>query len=345
MSSKEIIWICPGNMAPNCAGKVGDVLVASAVVAGLQDKGWEIHFITNAVMSQRLANTYGISVSNIKDADNGLQLGVEDLIKALSVEHIFILRPFGDEEGNSWQNQLVKDGQIDPSKICRVGGLNAFSVNGPHLTEQILAALPPVFQTPPNKPLLPLLKLDEDSYKKKKEKIITDRHYLILPFAGGREKWLPTKLILKMIEASNQQNIFVEIAGTKFGQEPAGLLEIGIAIRNNLLKACCHCTTLEEIAVLGACCEKIFSVDGGVCWATVAGLNWLTKNVLLQEDTYPKITVILGRDQVGNLAPTARVWKPLVEFPDHVKQVNKEQNLRLMDIADEIGAIGIIEDC
>lgn len=345
MSSKEILWICPGNMAPNCAGKVGDVLVASAVTARFQDKGWEIHFVTNSVMSQRLANTYGISVSIIKDTENGLQLGVEDLIKALSVEHIFILRPFGDAEGNSWQNQLVKDGQIDPNKICRVGGLNAYSVNGPHLTEQILAALPPVFQTPLNKPLLPLLKLDEDIYNKKKEENRTERHYLILPFAGGREKWLPIELILGMIKASNQQNIFVEIAGTKFGQEPAGLLEIGVAVKNNSLKARCHCTTLEEIAVLGACCEKIFSVDGGICWATVAGLNWLTKNVLLQEDTYPKITVILGRDQAGNLAPTACVWKPLVKFPDHVKQVNKVQNLRLIDIANEIGSIGIIEDC
>lgn len=332
-------------MAPNCAGKVGDVLVASAVTARLQDKGWKIHFITNSVMSQRLANTYGISVSIIKDTENGLQLGVEDLIKALSVEHIFILRPFGDAEGNSWQSQLVKDVQIDPNKICRVGGLNAFSVNGPHITEQILAALPPVFQTPPNKPLLPLLKLDEDSYNKKKEEIGTDKHYLILPFAGGREKWLPNELILEMIEALNQQNIFVEIAGTKFGQEPNGLLEIRVAVQNAGLEARCHCTTLEKIAVLGACCEKIFSVDGGICWATVAGLNWLTKNVLLQEDTYPKITVILGRDRVGNLAPTARVWKPLVKFPDHVKQINQEQNLRLMDIADEIGAIGIIEDC
>jgi len=79
MSSKFIVWVCPGNIAPNCAGKVGDVLVSSAVTSYLQNEGWDIHFVTNEIMEKRLRDTYGFHVSNIIQAGSKTVLSQDDV--------------------------------------------------------------------------------------------------------------------------------------------------------------------------------------------------------------------------------------------------------------------------
>ena len=68
MANKSIVWLCPGNMAPNCAGQIGDVIVSSAVTKYLKNqKGFNIRFITNSIMKESIENTYpNIKVSRFQ---------------------------------------------------------------------------------------------------------------------------------------------------------------------------------------------------------------------------------------------------------------------------------------
>lgn len=321
MNSQSIVWICPGNMAPNCAGKVGDVLVASAVTRQLQAEGWDIHFVCNEIMAPHLAQTYAISVSVIADTLNS-----GDLEKAAAAQHVFILRPFGDLDGNRWQQQLVQEG-IDPRRILRVGMLNAFSVEGPHMVQQIVTSIGSRVPLSSEGMLFPLLKLDEEKPVERKGHATID--HLILPFAGGRPKWLPKETVLGIVDHIGGN---VGIAGTPFGEEPNGLAELKSVFRGREPSPEFITASMTEIAAIGSSCRNIFCVDGGICWATVSGLNWLALNDQLSEDEYPNITVILGRDEWWNLAPTAPVWKPLAVYPQKVRQVNATQTVRLVDV-------------
>lgn len=356
MGRKKLLWICPGNIAPNCAGKVGDVLLTSAITYYLQ-KNWEIHFITNQIMSKRLQNTYKISVSEIKETGKGLRIDRKDLIEARDADCIFILRPFGDNEGNVWQSQLIIDYKIDRKKIFRIGNLNAFSLNAHLMATQIfneighqseqngldeLAGLKEVDDNFVEGKVFPLLDVSKyisrsdfkkDQYKK----------YLILPFAGGRQKWLPTELVVELILKLDKLGGVIEIAGTPFGDDKEGLLEIKKELQKKIGKKGCklpkvsyQCKSLEEIVILSKDCEHIFCVDGGICWVTIAGLNWCASQENWEKIQYPKISVILGRDKAWNLAPTASVWKPLAKFPNRINQINLSQELRLVDIADKM---------
>jgi hypothetical protein len=157
--------------------------------------------------------------------------------------------------------------------------------------------------------------------------------YLILPFAGGREKWLPTDTVVEMVRCLVCDGT-VCIAGTPFGDEPEGLQDIENALQTHSLttKAKCTQTIGEEIALLAAQALRVFCVDGGICWLTVAGLNWLVQTERLSEASYPRVTVVLGRDDAWNLAPTAAVWTPLAVNPTRIEQVNASQTLRLRDV-------------
>jgi hypothetical protein len=93
MASKRILWVCPGNIAPNCTGRVGDILVASAVTSYLQNEGWDIHFVTNDIMENRLRNTYGFHVSPIIQTGSMTGLSPNDVETAKHACQVFILRP------------------------------------------------------------------------------------------------------------------------------------------------------------------------------------------------------------------------------------------------------------
>ncbi|KAA3655784.1 MAG: hypothetical protein DWQ10_16875 [Calditrichaeota bacterium] len=329
MANKNIVWICPGNMAPNCAGQIGDVLVSSAVTKYLKNaKGCEILFITNEIMKDCIKNTYdNIDVSALHQDENGLFLGESDLIATREADITYILRPFGDKEGNKWQCQLIKNG-IGKDKICRIGSLNAFSMDGPHMVSQILegigenqhATLP-----------FPLFKR---SSKSSSDTLIGDKgnpDFLVLPFAGGYEKWLPINILSDLVsELKKQGNVLV--AGTQFDQEknPVEWLEYNKEIKRVFSRLIP--VTKEEIPYLASLCKKIYCVDGGMCWVTISGLNWLAVEQKWKEGRYPEITVIIGRDNYWNLAPTAAVWKPLAKFPNRVRQINGEQTFRLRDL-------------
>ena len=241
---------------------------------------------------------------------------------------MFILRPFGDGEANAWQKQLV-DGGVRPERICRVGGLDAFAGHGPHICAQILPHVIGALPLSRIRPMFPLLSLESA----KAPSLVIKGRYLISPFAGGREKWLPTDTVVEIVRCLVRDGT-VCISGTPFGDEPDGLREIEDALRSNSLAAAATCTqaTGEQIALLAAQALRVICVDGGICWLTVAGLNWLVQNGRLSEASYPRVTVVLGRDAAWNLAPAAAVWTPLAVNSTRLEQVNASQTLRLRDV-------------
>lgn len=331
-----ICWICPGDMAPCYTGKVGDIFVSGVVTAFLQSKGWQIHFVANRIMACRLQDTYGISTSVIRGTSHGGRLCKKDVDLARSANHIFILRPFGDVEGNAWQVQLIRHG-VNPKSICRVGDLNAYYLAGPHIITQIFQSLHKVLVDSPRHLLLPLLKLPIERRVNKEAKI----NYLILPFAGSRNKWLPTKTLIglaqKLYEQQMPEDVSAEaptihVAGTSFGDEPECLDQIETVLRRHSIPCNCVSGSMEEIALLAARCRQVYCVDGGICWSTIAGLNWLVYKGYLRKVEFPKITVIMGRDAGWNLAPTASVWSPLAANMNRVSQVNSDQEYRLLDL-------------
>lgn len=325
--SREVFVICPGNIAPNCPGQVGDVLIVSAVLARLMTDGWDVHCVTNAIMHRRLADTYGMSTSVLERSPDVLMLSAHDIARAAEAEHVLLFRPFGDPEGNNWQSQLLSQPGSQPARLCRIGGLSGFSQAGPHMVEQIRSRLAPVVPLPRDVPLVPLLRVDggyageQDGHD--------EPQVMILPFAGGRQKWLPMPIILALVEALEGT---AEIAATPYGEEPAALDQIADALQQRSLSASFFVGEAEDIAFRAAQRQRLYAVDGGTCWTTAAGLNWLTQRGLLLREQFPEIRVILGRDSASNLAPTAAVWKPLALVPERVTQVNSDQVLRLHDI-------------
>lgn len=327
--TRKLVWVCSGNIAPNCAGKVGDVLVASAVIPWLQSEGWDIHFITNDLMAEDIKKSYRsyrISSSTIEDKN----LSEADVKAAMKAERVVILRPFGDADGNRWQKQLIdatcsEEREEMFRKIVRIGHLNAFAPKGPHMVEQILQSIkkPLGLSEHPKKPLFPLLACKEEWTYQAKEK-----GCLILPFAGGKEKWLPVRTVVDIVQRLGGAT--VTVAGTKFDLDRR---EYESAVRD----AGAQFVEIEkcEFASLAANSKEVFSVDGGMCWATVSGLNWLAGERKLSKQNYPRMTVILGRDASWNMNPTARVWKPLAKYPERVRQVNASQYKRLEDVTVE----------
>lgn len=329
MAKKLIVWVCPGNMAPNCAGQIGDVLVSSAATKYLKnEKDFNIRFITNKIMKECIENTYeDIEVSAFQQEENRLYLGENDLNAALGADFTFILRPYGDKEANKWQSQLIDTG-IDKDRICRIGSLNAFSMNGPHMVKQILEGMgESQITTLP----FPLFKGSSGSSFDSFDVRNVKPHSLILPFAGGREKWLPSNTLVEMVNELKKCGD-VLVAGTKFDEQknPEEWLEYKEEIER--VSDPLISTTKEEIPYLASLCKKIYCVDGGMCWVTVSGLNLLATEQKWEEGRFPEITVIIGRDDYWNLAPTAAVWKPLARFPKRVRQINDDQTFMLKDL-------------
>jgi len=197
MSDKSIIWISPGNMAPNCAGKIGDVLVSSAVANYLNSEHHQkIHFITNTIMKKYISDTYkNFYVSALKQIDNNLILEGSDLNAAQKADAVYILRPFGDKEGDTWQSQLVTNG-VNKENIFRIGALNAYSMNGPHMVNQIIEAMN---KSKPSSLPFPLFKCISESAFQNAKPDFKAPEFLILPFAGDRKKCMPTSILTGLI--------------------------------------------------------------------------------------------------------------------------------------------------
>ena len=130
---KKIVWICTGDIA-HYPGKIGDVFVNICVADYLQKLNYKIYFITNEFMFEKLQNTYEKIDFSLMNKNN---LSENDLLKCKEADFIFIMKPFENLDGNNLEKQLL-DSNIQKNKTFRVGSLDSFSVNGHHITEQIL---------------------------------------------------------------------------------------------------------------------------------------------------------------------------------------------------------------
>ena len=328
MKGKSILWISPGDMAPNCAGKIGDVLVSSAVAHYLTIKmGSTIYFVTNSIMKTFIKNTYPrLKVSDLKKSRDGFVLSEDDILAAGNTDLIFILRPYGDRQANLWQQQLIES-EINYNNINRIGNLDGYSINGPHMVIQILAA---IGEPLPKDLPVPLFNPSSKTSAPFRENFKSD--LLILPFAGDYSKWLPLSVLSSLIKKLKCSGNII-IAGTIHDKEKyhAQWLEYGKEMKNkNNVRFQTH--SLQEIPLLAAKCKNIFCVDSGLTWIAVAGLNWLASTEHWDINSYPMITLIHGRDKNWNILPSAAVWRPVSKFSDRLYQVNKHQKARLIDL-------------
>jgi len=331
--SNKIIWICPGNVSLNCKGQIGDVILSSAVAKYLSDTGSRIHFITNKIMEKWIKNSYkDFTVSRLLEKnDVSLYLRKRDLAKCTIADKIVILRPEGDSDSILWRQQL-KNKKVDNEIIFQTGSLDAYNPTGPHMINQILRGI--------NEPLIsdekyypfPLLKVNRNS--KKYKKYFKDRkksNILILPFAGGKNKCLTINILCKLVDKLKKDNNIL-VTGTEYDCE--NNLDKWNEYKKKLRSKDVDLITvkMEDIPLLAINCEKIYCVDGGMCWITVAGLNFSAELRKWNEDEYPQIIVIVGKDSSGKNAPSVRVWKPLAKFSGRIKHVNADQKKQMDEI-------------
>jgi len=316
---KKIVWICTGDIA-HYPGKIGDVFVNICVADYLQKLNYKIYFITNEFMFEKLQNTYEKIDFSLMNKNN---LSENDLLKCKEADFIFIMKPFENLDGNNLEKQLL-DSNIQKNKTFRVGSLDSFSVNGPHITEQILNyVLKKLDEEKPEKDLYPLLKL--------KFNISKQFDYIILPFAGNKNKWMPEKLLVELISHLKGK---IGIFGAPYEEE----LE-KISYYKNKLKEFTNitisATNIEEVCYFSSKCREIFCMDGGLTWSVVSYLNYLGLNKKLKKNKFPLIKVITGRDLNKNL-PTSQVWRPISIYQEKIIEINEKQELKIKDIKIEM---------
>ena len=317
---KKIIWICTGDIA-YYPGKIGDVFVSICVADYIQKIGYQTYFITNEFMFEKLKNTYSNMSFSFMDK---LILSKNDLLMCEKADFIFIMRPFNNLEGDFWGKQLSDSG-IRKNKIFRVDSLNSFSPNGPHITQQILNYILEILNEKKIiKELYSLLKI-----KKINEKEQFD--YIILPFAGNKNKWMPEKLLMGLVLKLKGK---IGIFGAPYGEE----LE-RISYYKSRLKEFTNvkisAKSIEDVCYASSKCKEIFCMDGGLTWSVVSYLNFLGLNKELQRKYFPLIKVITGRDLNKNL-PTSQVWKPLSIYQEKIIEINEKQELKIEDIKIEM---------
>ena len=325
---KSIVWICPGGIA-HYPGQIGDVFVCSSITQYLQEIGYKIHFITNEIMYNFLKKTYSFDISFMKKVNNKLVLSEEDLERAKTADFIFVLKHFNEEDGNFWEEQLLSF-NIKKEKICRVGNLNSFALNGPHIQEQVLdCILERIKEKRPNKLIYPLLKIDDKFFREKRLLYKEKFDYAILPFAGDKRKWLTEDIITNLV-SNLKGNICIFYSSS--GEELKFILKLKRSLESTFPNVKFLATSIETICAFSCRCKEIFCVDSGVTWGVVAGFNWLVLNKNLKKEEYPLIKIVFGKDITKNLLPTSSVWLPLSIYPEKIKAINEKQELVLKDV-------------
>lgn len=319
---KKIMFVCNGGIA-NYPGKIGDVLVSSAVAYFLRKRNYEIHFVTNEIMKEFLRKTHDFSVSSTKKTNDLEILDNKDLEIGKENDFIFILKQDGNKEGDFWEKQLLDYG-VEKSKVYRIGKLDIFSENGKHITEQIISEVLLFLKEERwGEEIYPLLNIGKE---RKKEKI----DYAIFPFAGDRRKWLTNEIILKIISRlKGKISIF---GSTKEIEENKELKEEIKKFPNAQINADDILTVCWKIVN----CKTVFCVDGGLMWSVIAGLNWLALKNKISEKEFPFFKVIIGKDISENYLPSSSVWRPLLIFKDKAEIINEKRELRLKDIKIEM---------
>lgn len=315
---KKIILICPGDIA-YYPGKIGDVIVVSSVANYLKKLNYNVHFITNKLMKETLETTYDFSFSTFLDEEN-TQFKKEDLILSLNAEFIFILRPFFNKFADIWEKQLWDYG-ITKEIIFRIGDLNSFSMNGPHIIDQILNKIIKFLNKERQiEKIYPILDIS-------KVKTGFEFDYVILPFAGDQRKWITNEIIIKII---NKLKGIIVILGTELEFEKLKSFKKDIESKYSNVKFISK--SINEISLICSKSKEIFTADNGLMWCAVSGLNWLIINKKISQQEVPKIKVFIGKEITQNMLPTSSVWKPILIYKNKVEIINENQKLNLKKI-------------
>ncbi|GAA4827084.1 hypothetical protein [Algivirga pacifica] len=297
-----ILVLANGGMAANCPGKIGDLVLLSAVLQQLQQY-YPVTLGCNVEMKDRLQKASDFQVMELSE---NISFMLQEV--ALNAEYIFILKPFGDLEGTHWKSALQHIGIVE-GRIQYIGNLQAYDFQAPHLSQQLWQAFSTVIALPTIMDFCPKIPV-----KKKERK---GAFVGILPVAGGKDKELPISLLQRVVDKKESP---IRIFGTLYGEDPQRLQGIRKAIQREQVSV--EALEPEAIAAELFSAQKIYAVDGGLLWLVVAMLNFL-----FQENSaaYPEIHVIVGRKPDGSYNPVSNVWAPLVLNPSKLHIHNAEQ--------------------